>query len=144
MADGDDAVALDHVGWLLWRASRRWVARYVEEVRNAGFTEFTLSRANLLAHLDPREGTPQSTLVERTGLSKQAANQLIDELQSAGLVERVADHSDRRARRVRYTARGIAMLRAGDTVKRRLESELATRMGLDEFLSFKDLLRRIC
>ena len=47
-------------------------------------------------------------LAELLDVTKQAASQLADEAEGAGFVERFADPSDRRRRRLRLTAQGRA------------------------------------
>lgn len=76
----------------------------------------------------------QPTINRLAGLldvTKQAASQLADEAEAAGFVERFADPSDRRRRRLRLTARGeqvraIALERSAE-----LERELAAEVGQD-------------
>ena len=134
---------IEHVGILLWRTSRGWVERYIEALQEAGYHEITLSRSNLTAHIDPARGTRQSDLVARSRLTKQAVNQLLAELEASDLVERVVDPEDRRAKVVRYTERGMAMLREGDRIKRRMEAELTETLDAEELETLKRLLRKL-
>src|SRR5690348_8146364 len=86
------------------------------------------SHTQLLPHID-LEGTRMSELAERLGVSKQAVTQLVDELESFGVVERVPDPEDARARRVRFTARGRAGFFEGLSTLRELERELGRAIG---------------
>jgi DNA-binding MarR family transcriptional regulator len=64
-------------------------------------------------HLDPG-GTRITALAERARMTHQAMGELVADLEQAGLLERVTDPADRRARLVRPTAAGQAVLaRAG-------------------------------
>jgi DNA-binding MarR family transcriptional regulator len=61
---------------------------------------FSEARAGMLGHI-ARKGTRQSALIDRTSISKQAVQQLLDGLEDAGIVERIADSLDRRGKFVR-------------------------------------------
>jgi DNA-binding MarR family transcriptional regulator len=60
---------------------------------------------HVLRHLD-LEGTRASVIAERSGLTRQAITQIVDELEAAGVVTREPDPQDGRAKRVVYTALG--------------------------------------
>src|SRR5262249_29884323 len=66
----------------------------------------------LFPHLD-FEGIRLTDLARRAGITKQAAGQLVDDLVGAGMVERVRDPTDRRAKRIRFSRRGYAALMHG-------------------------------
>jgi len=121
---------------------RLWTGRFVEEMQAAGHGWFGLSQAQLLGHL-ARGETPQSDIVARSGLTKQAVQQLIDELAREGILERAPDPVDRRARVVRYTAKGAAALADADKIKVRIEREFRERIGADEFRTLKSILVRL-
>lgn len=139
MTKSDDALP-DHLGWRLWLASRQWQARFVAAMREAGHDWFTDARANLLAHV-ARSGTPQSVLITRMGISKQAVQQLVDGLVAEGVLERLPDPSDSRSRIVRYTASGAEAIRDADRIKRQIEDEYRARLGDQRFETLMDLLR---
>jgi DNA-binding MarR family transcriptional regulator len=130
----------DHLGWRLWLASRQWQARFVAAMREAGHDWFTDARANLLVHV-ARAGTPQSVLISRMGISKQAVQQLVDGLVAEGVLERQADRKDSRSRIVRYTAEGAKAIAEADRVKRQIEDEYRARLGDQRFETLMDLLR---
>lgn len=139
----DDNSALpDHVGWRLWRANRAWQASFAAAMREAGHEWFTEARAGLLGHI-PRGGLRQTLLIERTGHSKQAVQQLLDGMEAEGAIERVADPADRRGKIVRYTARGLAALRDGDRIKLEIEVDWRRRLGDVRFDALMDALRAL-
>lgn len=109
-------------------------------MREAGHGWFTDARANLLAHV-ARAGTPQSALIARMGISKQAVQQLIDGLVAEGILERIGDPDDSRSRIVRYTAEGAKAMRDADRIKREIEDEYRARLG-DEHLELLMALLR--
>ncbi len=132
----------DHLGWRLWLASRQWQARFVEAMRKAGHGWFTDARANLLGHV-ARAGTPQSALIARMAVSKQAVQQLIDGLVAQGVLERIPDPDDSRSKIVRYTAHGHNAMRDADRIKRQIEDEYRTRLGSERFEALIGVLREV-
>lgn len=70
----------------------------------------TLSRARLLVQLAREDGQTQITLAQKLDVEQPSIVGLVDALEKAGMVERRAEGSDRRSRRVFLTdaARGRA------------------------------------
>jgi len=109
------------------------VARQLDELAIARVGEqrgvqLRRSHTMLLPHI-ALEGTRMSELAERLGVSKQAITQLVDELEGHGMVERIADPDDARARRVVFTQRGRQALLEGLVTLRELEHELSQSIG---------------
>jgi DNA-binding MarR family transcriptional regulator len=130
----------DHIGWRLWQANRAWLDAFASAMRAAGHDWFTEARAGLLGHI-PRAGIRQSLLIERTGTTKQAVQQLLDGLEGEGIIERVADSEDGRGRYIRYTEKGLRALRDGDRIKREIEQDYRQRIGAERFDALMDALR---
>lgn len=112
----------------LFRLARLLDEAAVAQVAGAGAPTLRTSHTALLPHLD-LEGTRLVDLAARVGISKQAVGQLVDDLESMGVVERVPDPEDGRARRVRFTRRGFQALLHGVGVLERLEQQLAAAIG---------------
>ena len=97
--------------------------------------EIARLEAVALAHVQVQRGhvrkfgTRVGDLAVRLGVTKQAVSQLIDELESMGVVERAVDPGDARARIVRFTPKGRAGLLDGLAVLERLEEEAARAVG---------------
>jgi DNA-binding MarR family transcriptional regulator len=68
--------------------------------------ELTPAQATAILQVD-RAGTRLTELAERAQVTKQAMMQVVDDLQSRGLVRRAPDTSDARAKMVKLTARGL-------------------------------------
>jgi DNA-binding MarR family transcriptional regulator len=132
-----------HIGWLLWEASHAWTRRFAAALRHQGFGDVTLGQVNLLGHLDRARGVRQNDIADRSGLTKQAVGQFVTELERAGLVERVPDPEDRRARLVGYTPRGLLLLAEGDAIKAEFEAEYAALLGTADFSHLKKILDRL-
>ena len=70
----------------------------------------TRSQWWVLAFLSRRDGMTQTALAADLDLTKVAIGGLLDRMEAAGFVERRADHSDGRARRVYLTRAGAKMV----------------------------------
>jgi DNA-binding MarR family transcriptional regulator len=110
------------------------VARLLDEsaleriAKRQGGMKLRRSHTSLLPHI-ALEGTRVTDLAERVGITKQAISQLIEELEGWGVVTRVPDPVDARARLVLFTERGRAGFFEGLAVLAELEEELATSIG---------------
>ncbi len=112
----------------LFRLARLLDEAAVARVAGAGAPALRTSHTALLPHLD-LEGTRLVDLAARVGVSKQAVGQLVDDLESMGVVERVPDPEDGRARRVRFTRPGVQALLHGLDVLDGLERQLVAAIG---------------
>ena len=135
----DDSIpeVIDHVGWRLFEAARLWKEAFVAGMVERGYAWFGEARANLIPYMDV-EGMRQAELVKRSGLTKQAVQQLLDELVAEGILARVSDPADRRGNLVVFTPAGQRLRHDANTVKRRIERGWRKRLGdrrFDEFVS---------
>lgn len=112
----------------LFRLARLLDEAAIARVAAAGAPTLRTSHTALLPHLD-LEGTRLVDLAARVGVSKQAVGQLVDDLESMGVLERVPDPEDGRARRVCFTRRGLQAMLHGLDVLDGLEQQLAAAIG---------------
>ncbi|WP_240741153.1 MarR family winged helix-turn-helix transcriptional regulator [Deinococcus sp. Arct2-2] len=131
-----------HIGRLLHRAARAYNVLALEKLHAQGHTVLSLAHTNLLPHLDT-EGTRIVTLAERAGMTKQAAGQLVTELEAHGYVERQPDPVDGRATRVQFTAAGWRYLLDAQEVKRAIEDEYQTELGQLLWEQLNEALHRL-
>lgn len=89
------------------------------------------------------EGTRITELAEKLEISKQAVSQVVDELEELGVVERVPDHQDARAKLVRFTARGRAGLLDGLAILSALEDEYRAKIGASSMRALHDALAKL-
>ena len=123
-----DLQTIDHIGVALWRAAQDWRRRHSEEMAVRGFPWHLGARGDVLAHLGP-SGISQALLTERMGLSKQAVQQLLDLLETDGVLVRAADPGDKRARRIVLTELGLRDYAERTKVKRMIEAEYKDKLG---------------
>jgi DNA-binding MarR family transcriptional regulator len=96
----------------------------------------------LFPHLD-FEGVRLTDLASRVGVTKQAIGPLVDDLTALGMVERIADPADKRAKRIRFSRRGYTALMQGLGVLRGLEDTLAATVGKRRMRALHETLRLI-
>ena len=125
-----------NVGRLLNNAVRRFEARVLELMDERGHARTRIAQLSLTRNLDV-EGTRLTELARRASMSKQAMGELVDQCTELGLVDRVADARDRRARIVRFTRKGLAWLSAFrgavDVAEREMRAELG-KAAMDTIL----------
>lgn len=127
---------------LLFKAARLLNERAIATVRARTKRPVRVAHTTLLPHVD-LEGTRLTDLAARLGVTKQAAGQLVDELVGMGMLERVPDPADARAKLVRFSKRGRAEIFAGLAVLNELESELASVVGEEKMRVLHEALTAI-
>jgi len=75
------------------------------------------------------DGATSSELAERLGVTKQAAGQLITDLEKRGYVRRQDHPQGGRRRLIVLTGKALAHLEAAGAILHQLESEIAVRAG---------------
>lgn len=96
---------------------------------------------DLLAQLS-LSGISQSLLAERLGMSKQAVQQSIDQLERLGLVRRDPDPVDRRAKYVVLTEAGLYAVEARRDAERDVERQWEQALGKKTFNRLRKALRK--
>jgi len=133
----------DSVGQLLFRSARLFNEMALARVRERlGGPKVRASHTSLFPFVD-LEGTRLTELAARMGVSKQAAGQLVGELEDMGVLERVPDPADGRAKLVRFSARGRRGLLEGLALLRRLELELSAQMHEGDMDRLHGILLRL-
>ena len=85
----------------------------------------------------------QGVLANEMGIEGPSLVRLIDLLQAEGLVERLEDPTDRRAKMLHVTALGEAKVAEINRVLQRVRAELMNGISSDELATTFNVLRRI-
>ena len=88
------------------------------------------SHVHITRHL-ALKGSRLTELARRAGMSKQAMGKLVEQSEAWGLVSRVADARDARARRIVFTPDGLNWLRAFEQAVAQAETELRVAVGAE-------------
>jgi DNA-binding MarR family transcriptional regulator len=137
----NDSWRLTHLGRLLGHAMRRFDERVLALMAHnidvplalsnlAARDEVGAAHVHITRHL-PLEGARLTVLARRAGMSKQAMGDLVNQCEAWGLVTREADPLDARARRVQFTAAGLAWLQAFREAVAQAEAEFKREVGPD-------------
>ena len=130
-----------HLGRLMGLAMRRFDARVLHLM--ADNVDVPLALSNLAArgqvsaahiHITRHlalEGSRLTELAELAGMSKQAMGKLVDQCEAWGLVTRVSDARDARAKLVHFTPNGLAWLNAFQQAVTQAEAELRQAVGAE-------------
>jgi DNA-binding MarR family transcriptional regulator len=131
-----------HIGQLLRDAFARFEDELVAATPPFHGVALRPTHNHVLRHLDPG-GTRASVLAARAGLTRQAITQIVDELEAAGVVTRVPDPDDGRAKRVVYTSAGLRAF--GESRERiaRIEARWRKQLGAERFGLLQDALREL-
>ncbi len=130
------------VGGRLRQAHLRALAKLSERVQEQGFTELTDAHYAIWRFEGPHGRRP-TEIALATGLSKQAVNDLLGQLERWGYLERVPDPKDGRGRIVHLTERGHAARAAVIAAGRAVEADWRERVGEPEWTTFRAVLQRI-
>ncbi len=127
------------IGALLRMPWEQVLRRMLERLHEHGFDDLDAAHMNLLLYPGPQGARP-SELAARRGMSKQAVNYLLGELERRGYLERREDPHDRRSKRIALTRRGEL---AGHTIRNavsEIEHDWEQQLGPRRFAQFRRLL----
>lgn len=137
-----DELRPDHIGWRLWDAAAAWKAKFAAGMIEQGHDWYAEARSSVVPYV-ALEGTRQAEIAARMGLSKQAVQQLIQDLEQAGIVRREPDPEDGRGKIVKFTDAGVAAQRDSARIKRDVEAQMRAELGDDDFDTLFRLLGSI-
>jgi DNA-binding MarR family transcriptional regulator len=100
-------------------------------------------RGDISALRNLPDGMRPTDLAIRLGLSKQATNDLLRDLERTGYIRLERDPSDGRARIIRFTDRGWRLLDAGFRFSKEVGERWAKAIGQQEYDQFAATLRVI-
>jgi DNA-binding MarR family transcriptional regulator len=121
-------------------------AAFVRELRQAleaeGYDDLPSSFGYVARHLD--EGTlTLSELAARLGMTSPGALKIVQQMQSAGYLERDADPDDKRMIRLSLSKRGRAALRAARRFHARFEKQLEEEHGARKVEGLREVLESL-
>ena len=112
---------------LMFVSYRAMDERVREAMRDAGY-DVTVAQARIAQRI-AEDGTRLTELADRAQVTKQTASLLVAALEREGLVERVPDPDDGRARLIRLSARGRQASQRAMEVVIGVEREWAEHLG---------------
>jgi DNA-binding MarR family transcriptional regulator len=91
----------------------------------------------------PREGARASDMAHRAGITKQSMGEAIRDMVDLGLVQMSQDPSDRRAKLVTWTEKGLAVAQDGKRHMYELEQLWTEKFGEQEYETTREVLEGI-
>jgi DNA-binding MarR family transcriptional regulator len=126
---------------LMFISYRAMGDRVMAAMREAGY-DITVAQARLAQRIAD-QGSRVTDLAEQAQVTKQTASLLVAALERAGLVERVPDPDDGRARLVRLSARGRAASEEAREVVMGVEREWTDHLGPELAGQLREALTRL-
>lgn len=107
-----------------------------------GYTDLTAAHLNVLQYPGPHTVRP-SELAARTGMTKQALNYLLGQMEHRGYLTRSDDAGDQRSKRIHLTARGDRAIKAIREIVAEVEAEWEQQLGPTQFADLRRLLTHL-
>lgn len=120
--------------------SRKLRAFFDAKVGEVGLT---LSRARLLFALNRRGPLTQTDLAQELEIETPTLVKLLDGMEKQGLIERRADASDRRAKRVHMTPAGLEVYQPVQALAARLRADLMGGIPAEDILHALQTVRQM-
>jgi DNA-binding MarR family transcriptional regulator len=121
-----------------------WMVRASNShARALGHPDLRPAHARLMVFLG-WEGSRITDIARAQDVSKNAVGQLVTELEELGYVERVPDPVDGRAKIVRYTDAGVALIGDAAAIAEQLNAEIANIVGVQRLGELRSMLADIC
>src|SRR5688500_1482543 len=124
----EDEVGPPLIGALVRRPAQAILERIVAEVHAAGYSDFVPAHLAVLRYPGP-DGRRPSELAAETGMTRQAMNYLLGQLDHLGYTERVEDPDDGRSKVVGLTPRGRKLFMHIRATAAQIEVELEAQLG---------------
>jgi len=129
----------ENIGRLLNNTVSRFESRVINILAESGHTETRITHINLTRNLD-LEGTRLTELARRANITKQSMAQLVSQLESMGMVEKLPDPSDGRARIIVFTPKGLTWLESFRDAVYQAEQEMRNQIGVKDYQVLKRCL----
>ena len=130
-----------NIGLLLFYPYRAMEDRVRARLAERGYV-VTTAQGRVFARIGP-DGTRLSDLAAQAQITKPTAGFIVDQLERAGLVERVPDPTDGRARLVVITARGRETIPLAAAEVAAIEAEWTAHLGERRMAELRRTLVRL-
>lgn len=122
-----------------WEAVQRHM---LERLHERGFNDIDAAYLTVFRYPGP-QGVRPTDLATRLGLSKQALNYLLRELERLGYLERQPHPDDLRSKRIVLTERGVAAGRVIREAVAEMEASWGEKLGPERFAELRGLLLKL-
>jgi MarR family transcriptional regulator, transcriptional regulator for hemolysin len=127
------------LGWLLHDVARLFRLRFEQRARAEGLG-LTRAQAAVLGHLMLNEGINQASLAQLLEIEPITLVRLLDKLEAAGLVERRADPSDRRARTLHLKPAAMALITHSRAIGKEVMEDAMAGVPEAQRAAYRDIM----
>ena len=127
------------IGALLRRPLQVVRENMLRRLHESGFGDLEAAHLVVLQYPGP-QGLRPSELAARVGMSKQAVNYQLGQLERLGYLVREADQDDQRSRRIALTDRGYAAIPVIRGAVAEVEETWTRELGSEKFRQIRELL----
>ena len=113
--------------------------RMLQRLRERGFDDLEIAHLSVFQYPGPN-GLRPTQLAAQLGMTKQAVNYLLGQMERRGYVERRPDPDDVRSKRIALTSRGEAATRTIIDAIAEIEQDWSERLGEERFAQLRELL----
>jgi DNA-binding MarR family transcriptional regulator len=130
------------IGALLRMPWERVRERMLSGLHERGYSDLVAAHLDVLQYPGPENMRP-SELAARTGMTKQALNYLLGQMERLGYLTRTEDDEDRRFTRIHVTPRGTEAIKAIREIVLEVETEWTLQLGPRRFAQLRELLSQL-
>ena len=120
-------------------AARKVLSRAAE----AGYSDIREGHGCVFGFIDVENGSRLTDLAQSAGLTKQAVGEAVTELERLGYLGRAPDPSDRRAKLIKLTDRGVDAYWTARRMFAEIEQEWADELGEDLIAALREAAEKI-
>jgi DNA-binding MarR family transcriptional regulator len=132
--------ATDSIGFLIVDLARLFRQEFEREVAAEGF-EVTAGEARTLLHLSYCEGVRQSVLADRMRVEPMTLSNFLDRLEARGLIRRLPDPRDRRAKQVEIAEAARPLVERIHALAARVRAHAVRGLSQAEMEAFRRTLQ---
>jgi DNA-binding MarR family transcriptional regulator len=119
------------------------VKKLFARLREQGFEQVREGHGCVFGFIDIDNGSRLTELAEGAGLTKQAVGEAVAELEQLGYAERLPDPTDKRAKIIKLTPRGLEACLTGRRLFADIENEWAEQVGEDLVGAMREAAEKI-
>ncbi len=141
-SDDEHIWRTENIGRLLLHSFRVHENRLLTRAHQVGFPELRRGYLNVFRHID-YGGTKLNELARRANITKAAMGQLVAACERLNLVRVDVHPHDRRAKLVRFTARGRRLMKEIGAIIANLEAEFERVLGKARYETLRGILNTL-
>ena len=132
---------IPYIGALLRLAHQEAVSRVLQVLAERGLGNINQAHSRLFQY-PPIDGMRPADLAKRLGVSKQALNHLLGQLEKLGYLRRSREEGNGHTA-IYFTERGWLVLESTIATMRQLEADWQRKLGKRRFADLKETLREL-